>query len=68
MFNLKPSLDKRIPIVQVERVECKHPKAHNHLNSLMVLVNLLELMRVTSNKMEASKFIKELLNPHQHKM
>lgn len=25
-------------------------------------------MRVTSNKMEDSKFIKELLNPHQHKM
>jgi len=68
LFNLKPSLDKRIPIVQVERVECKHHKAHNHLNSLMVPENLLELMRVTSNKMEASKFIKELLNPHQHKM
>jgi hypothetical protein len=32
-FNLKLRLEIEKLLVQEERVECNHPKAHNHLNS-----------------------------------
>ena len=68
LFNHKPSLEKEKLLVQEERVECNHPKAHNHLNSLMALSNLLELMRTMSHQ-QTSKFIRELLlKKHQQKM